>query len=549
MIFKKASDSFSQVETTRLGFITGFWPVLLVYAVGPIGDTIMGRGVVTEPIYPVMVTISLLITITVFVVAGLWAYRPLALLINNSLPTDPPLIETAIYALPYRIGKAFLLAGLLFASIDVVLLAVPSAYPAGRPPAGLIFGTALTHYFAFGLVTTVLGVSRTLNFTTRLRKSLSQQNIFTGNLQTAPHTSSMISVTKRPWQLFIITSVLPLMLMAILFMIARDMDEPHHRRAAYTSIFQMFLGVLICGSYLVYMMRRTMKLVIDELECGMESIKEGQYSKRVPVLLDDETGNMARSLNTALEGLQERDDLKDALSIAAEIQSGLLPSNPPIPKRFALETYQQSCYDVGGDYYDILELDDGRLWFVVADVAGKGYSAALTVANLHAIIHALASSGQPFDQVPNITNSAMSNILTRGRFVTVFMAELVPDSNVVHWFNAGHTPPVLASHKQTILLESMGTPLGIFPELSMPTREQVLSEGDLLAVFTDGVTELRSKKDNINMFGIKRVKEWVAINRNSGSRRLAQAFLNELGRFGKPAKDDDLTMLFLQRKE
>jgi sigma-B regulation protein RsbU (phosphoserine phosphatase) len=548
MTSKPVLDSQPPIGTTQLAFIVGFWPVLLVYAVGPIGDIIMGGGWVSDPAYPIMLAGSLAVVIALFVVAGLWAYRPLALLIRGSLLTDPPSIEAAVHALPYRVGKAFLLSGLLFATIGVVLLTVSSLGPAGRPPAQFIVGAALVNYYAYGLVMTVLGVSRTLYFTTRLRKALSEQGVFTGNLHANPYSSTMISVTKRPWQLFIVTSVLPFLLMGILFMIARGLDDPHHQRTVFTAIFQMFLGVLICGSYLVYTMRRTMKLVLDELGGGMDSIQQGQYSKRVAVLLDDETGNMARSLNTALEGLQERNDLRDALSIAAEIQSGLLPKAPLVPPGFTLQTFHQSCYDVGGDYYDIIELEDGRLWLVVADVSGKGYSAALTVANLHAILHTLASSGQGFEQVPGITNSAMSNILTRGRFVTVFMAELTPGSDSMHWFNAGHTAPVLASSGRTILLESTGLPLGVLPELSVPAREQTLSGGDLLAVFTDGVTELRSGKVATDLFGMKRTQEWVSTHRDTNNGKLPEEFLKELAGFGKPARDDDLTMLFLQRE-
>jgi serine phosphatase RsbU (regulator of sigma subunit) len=255
-----------------------------------------------------------------------------------------------------------------------------------------------------------------------------------------------------------------------------------------------------------------------------------------------------KKLNTALKGLQERDDLKDALSIAAEIQSGLLPRDPSVPPGVTLQTFHQSCYDVGGDHYDIIELEDGRLWIVVADVAGKGYSAALTVANMHAILHALAGSGQEFDQVPTLANSAMSSILTRGRFVTTFMAELTPAADTMRWFNAGHTPSVLASKSETRLLKSMGPPLGVLPHLSLHSGEQRLKEGDLLAVFTDGVTELRARKDEADMFGMKRTQDWVSANRGADNGRLPEQFLKELAEFGEPARDDDLTMLFLHRR-
>ncbi len=554
MTSKKVPGAVPPVETSCLGFIFGFWPVLLVYAVGPVGDIIMGRALVAEPFYPLAVAASLVVAISLFIVAGLWSYHPLARLLKGTEPCDCENFEAVVHALPYRVGKSFLFSGVLFATIGMVLLGFSYIGPTGRPPLKLVLGSALTNYYAFGLLTTVLGVASTLNFTTRLRKSLSTHGIFTGNLQSAPyssstHSSSMISVIKRPWQLFIITSVLPFLLIAILFMISRGMDDPYHRRAATTAMLQMFLGVLVCGTYLVYTMHNTMKLAIDELLFGMDSIRDGRYTKRVAVLLDDETGSMARSLNTSLEGLQERDDLKGALSIAAEIQSGLLPQNPPIPDGFTLETFQQSCYGVGGDYYDIIELDNGRMWVIVADVAGKGYSSALTVSNLHAIMHTLASSGQDFADVPKIANSAMGNTLTRGRFVTVFMAEFTPGSDTILWFNAGHTPAVLASADTKTLLSSMGPPLGILPELILTPKEQRLNPGDLLAVFTDGVTELRSRADRVDMFGMERTADWVGTHRSTRSPALAKKFLKELANFGTPALDDDLTVLFLKRIE
>ena len=127
-----------------------------------------------------------------------------------------------------------------------------------------------------------------------------------------------------------------------------------------------------------------------------------------------------------LKGLQERDDLKDTLRIAAETQKKLLPKEKPSLPGFAFQAFQQSCYDVGGDFYDFIELDDGRLWLVVADVAGKGYPAALTVANMHAMLHTLASSGQAFDQIPAYTNHALMSILTRGRFRNRFHGRALP---------------------------------------------------------------------------------------------------------------------------
>ena len=136
----------------------------------------------------------------------------------------------------------------------------------------------------------------------RLRKRMSPLGVFAGDLSIVPQSTFMASITNRPWMLFILTSVLPILLMALLFIFGKSMGDPRHQQIILAQMTVLFFGVLIAGSYLVHTLRYTLKMVIDELERGMDSIRQGQFNNRVAVLMDDETGKMARSLNTALEG-------------------------------------------------------------------------------------------------------------------------------------------------------------------------------------------------------------------------------------------------------
>ena len=535
-------------SASRLTFIAGFWPVLLVFSVGPIG-AFVSSGWRFEGSINTLLT-SLIVFVALYATAAMWCYHPLDLIIREISKTTAPLsdshpIERAIIRLPVRAGKAFLLAGFIFATYVIIMdrHALPAEIPP-MPPA-LIAILTFTLYFAFCIVTTALALGSTLLFTMKLRKWLSPYGVFTVE-STEPRLRLFSSVSKRPWLIFVITSVIPLLLIASFILVSHRLESPLHLQIVYANITVLFFGVVICGTYLVYTIRQALKMVFDEFEDGMDSIRNGDFDKRIPILIDDETGSVARSLNTALEGLKEREDMKDSLRIAADIQRAMIPNEMPEIPGFTVSAFQESSYEVGGDYYDIIDLEDGRLWLVVADVTGKGYPAALTVSNLYAMLHTLASAKESFDRLPTFLNHALTKIMTQGRFVTAFMAEITKGSNKLRWFNAGHMPTILATDDEMRLLESNGPPFGVMPESSIVVQEVTLSDGDLLAAYSDGVSELRKTTDESKMFGVDGTRDWVYANRGIITNALPEKFLGELAEYGELARDDDLTVLFLK---
>ncbi|MBE9532378.1 MAG: SpoIIE family protein phosphatase [Proteobacteria bacterium] len=379
----------------------------------------------------------------------------------------------------------------------------------------------------------------------KLRKGLSPYGAFSGE-GAKPKLKLFASIDKRPGIIFIITSIIPIVLMATLFHVGKGLTSPLHQQIVYATITVLFFGVVICGTYLVHTIRQNLKMVFDELDDGMQSIRNGDFDKRIPILVDDETGNVARSLNTALEGLKEREDMKDALRIAADIQNGMIPQEMPDIIGYSVSAFQESSYEVGGDYYDIIEIDSNRTWLIVADVTGKGYPAALTVANLYAMLHTLASTKVAFEELPAFINHALTQTMTQGRFVTAFMAEIRPGTDELRWFNAGHTPSILATDDEMRLLEANGPPFGVMEENDIKIEVETLADGDLLAAYSDGISELRSKTDNGVMFGIDGTRDWVYANREIITSALPEKFLVELAEFGEIARDDDLTVLFLK---
>ncbi|MEE9542915.1 MAG: SpoIIE family protein phosphatase [Thermodesulfobacteriota bacterium] len=534
--------------TSRLIFIAGFWPVLLVFGVGPLGTILSTGREFQGSSYGLLM--SLTIFVALYAAAALWSYHPLDLIVSGISDTTAPLsdahpIERAVKRLPIRVGKSFLLAGFVFSTLVIIVdhLSFPDDIP--PLPAMLIAAMTFTLYFAFCIVTTALALGSTLLFTMKLRKGLSHYGAFSGE-SPEPRLKLFSSIDKRPALIFIITSIIPILLMGIFFLVGRRLEHPVHQRIVYANITVLFFGVVICGTYLVHTIRQSLKMVFDELEEGMDSIKHGDFDKRIPVLIDDETGTIARSLNTALEGLKEREDMKDSLRIAADIQKGMIPQEMPDIPGFSVSAFQESSYEVGGDYYDIIDLEDGRLWLVVADVTGKGYPAALTVANLYAMLHTLASTKESFDRLPAFLNHALTKTMTQGRFVTAFMAEITKGSNQLKWFNAGHMPTILATDDEMRLLESNGPPFGVMPESSIMVQTETLSDGDLIAAYSDGISELRMSSDETQMFGVDGTRDWVYANREIYTHALPEKFLVELAEYGEIARDDDLTVLFLK---
>jgi len=264
---------------------------------------------------------------------------------------------------------------------------------------------------------------------------------------------------------------------------------------------------------------------------------------------------LARQARAALEHarLQRVRDEKRRqdreLQIAREIQEGLLPPRPPVVPGFELAGRSRPCYEVGGDSYDWIPLDDGRLALVVADVAGKGTPASLLMASVHASVQLLAGTTKPSLLAARL-NGFLAARAPASRFVTLFYAELDPRTRRLAYVNAGHVPPYRVARGGAVSrLISGGPALGLLAEATYEVGEVTLAPGDVLAVVTDGVTEAMAPDDE--EFGDERVCETLrALGRGAAEAETVLASLVAAAerwtggrRFG-----DDLTALILRAR-
>jgi serine phosphatase RsbU (regulator of sigma subunit) len=258
--------------------------------------------------------------------------------------------------------------------------------------------------------------------------------------------------------------------------------------------------------------------------------------------------------------LADRVVMKRDLEIAKDIQAWLLPGAPLQIPGYQIAYATRPANTVAGDYYDVIlrtasasgapsnDPNDGRILFVVADVAGKSIPAAMLMATFQASLRTLSSSGIPLvELVAGVNRYACSNSQGGVRFTTAFFAELDPATGAVSYVNAGHNVPILRRRSGIIeRLEAGGLPVGIFPEAGYQLGSARLDPGDWLVIFTDGVVEAVNAKDE--EYGEPNLIRLVDAQSATAPAELLRSLLADLDRHvGNAPQHDDITCLLLKR--
>ena len=244
---------------------------------------------------------------------------------------------------------------------------------------------------------------------------------------------------------------------------------------------------------------------------------------------------------------QERERIEQELHVARQIQQALLPEATPELDGWELSTYYEPAREVGGDFYDFLELEDGRLGLVVGDATGKGMPAALVMATTRGMLRAVVQSVESPGEVLARVNEALVAEIPQNMFVTCLYAILDPTSGSLRYANAGHDPPYLRHHGggDAEELRARGLPLGLMPNMLYEEKEAVLGVGDNALFYSDGLVEAHNPQRE--MFGFARLRGLVAEHAEEGS--LVDFLMEELYTFVGEGweQEDDITLLTLQR--
>jgi len=534
-------------------YLACLWPLLFIFLLGQGLMRVNGNAAELGVTF-MLSLIDALVFLCLFTAAAWWTYQPLKQCIDQG--DDPAeqrsLFEDVLAQFPWRALKSYWIAGWLFAIYLIIIIPIVAIFSDHTITWPMFVTLALNFSFAAGILAPALAVTLSIVYATQLRLDLSQYGLFVGVLDDHHTHKHITSSTHRPWLVFSVTGIIPILILSLYVWLAHDSNSIEAAFILSQAIVLLIMSV--AGSLiLLWHITQTLKTVTTTLETGLQHLTHGQFKGRVPILLDDDFGELARGLNTALQGLQEREDLKDSLALAAEIQQGLLPKQAPIIPFYKIKGFQQTCYAVGGDYYDYIKLDDGRIWLMIADVSGKGYPAALTMASLQAMLRGLGVLNWPIEEAINYLNDALCDTLAAGRFVTLFMAKLQPESHSLVWLNAGHVPPLMLNtnadgiHHITAL-QASSPPLGLIKNMNYEVVRSEFQAGDTLLAYTDGVTETSSASGK-DMFGETRLRTWFMEHAKTEVHLMPEILLDDLNSFGRTENDDDLTLLCVRREK
>src|SRR5215207_70288 len=285
-------------------------------------------------------------------------------------------------------------------------------------------------------------------------------------------------------------------------------------------------------------------------------LSQQEYSADDRKLLNDLATQTAPAVQVAQlvrqqqQQAQERERIEQELRVARLIQQTLLPKAVPQIAGWDVAAYYQPAREVGGDFYDFLEFDNGQLGLIVGDVTDKGVPAAIVMATTRTMLRA---SAQRLDS-PGAVLRQVNDVLVPGippnMFITCLYAILDPRSGRLRYANAGQDLPYLR-HKgrpgDTSELRATGMPLGLMPGMSYEEKEAVLEASDSILFYTDGMVEAHDPKRE--MFGIPRLQGFIGAH--PGGAPMIDFLLEELARFvgGGWEQEDDITLVTLQRSE
>jgi sigma-B regulation protein RsbU (phosphoserine phosphatase) len=229
------------------------------------------------------------------------------------------------------------------------------------------------------------------------------------------------------------------------------------------------------------------------------------------------------------------------ISFALKVQQALFPRQLPQGGGLEFSAVCLPAKGISGDYYDVLQLPDGRTVFAVADISGKGISAAILMANLQALLRAVIPIYSSPSDICARLNQHLHQVTDASKFATFFLAEWSPQQRHLRYVNAGHNLPLVLGSRGGQPLDKGGLPLGVLPTTEYETGELPMISGDLVVLYSDGVTDagMRSGQD----FGLARLRALVSEHQNKPLPEIQARVLEAVRKWSGKEPDDDITLL------
>jgi len=326
------------------------------------------------------------------------------------------------------------------------------------------------------------------------------------------------------------------------------------RRSIVNQIYLIVSGALLVSIFLSLLFSRTITRPIVRIIEHSKIIASGDLETRIDVTRRDEVGELATALNQMTTHLLEvRKDLlaknrmARELEIAYTMQQRLLVEKFPTVQGLEIAGESIPAYEVGGDFYDFLELDDGKSHIVIGDVAGKGMPAAMFMGIVRSIIRAESTGSACAAEVMKRSNRLVCLDANSGMFVTVFYATFDPHTATLEYCNAGHAYPLLYDPKSAAFeyLNTEGRPLGITQDGRYESKSYRLEEGQIVVLYTDGIIE--SVDTSNTPFGEERMRYIIDKYAYASPREIIDRIKEAVASHsGETPQSDDITLIVLK---
>ncbi|MCA1583973.1 MAG: SpoIIE family protein phosphatase [Acidobacteria bacterium] len=327
----------------------------------------------------------------------------------------------------------------------------------------------------------------------------------------------------------------------------------------------LFLVIQFVALMIGFALARQITGAVHDLFTGTEHLRNRQFSHQIPVRARDQLGELAESFNVMTGEITvlllenaKKERLEQELRTARDIQMKLLPQGPLLVPGLAVTAYCEPAREVGGDYYDFLPLDDRRLGFLIADVSGKGTSAALYMAELKGLMLSLSRIHESPRELLIAANHAIAPHIDAKSFITMSYIVIDLDRSVMTYARAGHCPLIYlpGMHGEGPRHASVLAPDGLVVGLKLDDGgalfdsllEEVtvpLRPGDLIVLFTDGFSE--AMNESFDCFGEQRLSHLIEQHGDLPFEELRERIVMDVRSFaGSADQHDDMTMLLLK---
>jgi sigma-B regulation protein RsbU (phosphoserine phosphatase) len=325
----------------------------------------------------------------------------------------------------------------------------------------------------------------------------------------------------------------------------------------------VFLLIEIVSLVTGIILTRTITTAVSSLYSATQHVQDGNLTFRVRIphrdqlaALGESFNSMMQSVSTLIEEQRQRQKLENELSIAHEVQQQLFPRTLPNLHGIEIEAICRPARVVSGDYYDFIRISPTRLAIALADISGKGISAALLMANVQAALRSDVlryrdgQSGIHLDQIDTAEIVSHLNLhlfrnTSNERYATFFFGVYDSETRQLHYTNAGHLPPIYIRGEKVRRLETGGMVVGLFNDVPFQQGAVEIEQGGMLVAYSDGLIE----PENVygEEFGTLRLIDVATSNKDSSSHVIAEAMMRAAEEWsGSPEQADDMTVIVMR---